>query len=186
MNKSQLIDAVQKTLGEGATHKAAAEAVDTVLSTIVREVGKGGTVTIAGFGTFLKRKRAARVARNPRTGVTVKVRATSVPSFRPSQNFKDVVTKKTKLAKDGSAISRAVTSEAKTAAAPAKKAAPVKKTAPAKAVAPVKAAPAKEAPKKVTAKKAAAPSKAAPVKKAAPKADAKNAASAKKGAGKKK
>lgn len=194
MNKNQLIEAVQKSLGSDTTHKTAAEAVDTVLSTIVREVSKGNTVTVAGFGTFLKRKRAARLARNPRTGVAVKVRATSVPSFRPSQNFKDAVTKKVKLPKEGSAISRAksvtesvkepvaVKAPAKKVAAkkaapakvPAKKAAPVKAAVPAKKAAPVKkAAPAKKAPvAKVAAKKVAA-KKAAPVKKSAKKASAK-------------
>jgi len=33
-----------------------------------------------------QRRRAARVARNPRTGETVKVKPTSVPAFRPVPN----------------------------------------------------------------------------------------------------
>lgn len=185
MNKHQLIETVQKTLGPDTSYKAAAEAVDAVLSGIVREVSKGDTVTVAGFGTFLKRKRAARLGRNPRTGAPVKVRATSVPGFRPSQHFKDAVTKKVKLPKDGSAISR-VKVEANTAAAAkksapakatsakvtAKKAAPVKAAAPAKKAAPAKTAPAKKAaPVAKSAAKKAAPAKAA-AKKAAPVAKA--------------
>jgi DNA-binding protein HU-beta len=186
VNKNQLIEAVQKSLGSDTPHKTAAEAVDTVLSTIVREVSKGNTVTVAGFGTFLKRKRAARLARNPRTGVAVKVRATSVPSFRPSQNFKDSVTNKVKLPKEGSVISRAKTvKEAAAVKAPAKKVAPVK--APAKKAAPVKAPAKKVAPVKKVAAKKAAPVAKAPAKKAAPvkKVAAKKAAPAKKASAKK-
>jgi len=54
-------------------------------------VHKGDSVTITGFGVFEQRRRAARVARNPRTGETVKVKPTSVPAFRPGAQFKAVV-----------------------------------------------------------------------------------------------
>lgn len=161
MNKADLIAAVEKSTSAAVTPAVAAEAVDAVFSTIVRSVAKGESVTVIGFGVFEKRKRAARVARNPRTGAPVKVRATSVPAFRPSDTFKAATTKKVKLPKDGSVIRRGALSGTP---APVKVAAPVKKAAPAKKVAPVKVAPAK----KVAVKKAA-PAKVAPVKRVASK-----------------
>lgn len=165
MNKADLIAAVEKSTGEAVTPAVAAEAVDAVFSTIVRSVAKGESVTIIGFGVFEKRKRAARVARNPRTGEPVKVRATSVPAFRPSPGFKESLSSKVKLPKTGSVIRRAAKA---TAPVVAKKAAPVKVSLVKKAAAPVKkAAPVKVSPKKaVPAKKA--PAKKAPAKKAAP------------------
>ena len=162
MNKAQLIAAVAASTGEQVTDAVAAEAVDAVFSAVVRAVTKGDSVTVTGFGVFEKRKRAARVARNPRTGEKVRVRATSVPSFRPSANFKDAVAKRTKLEKTGSVIKRAASAKvvAPTPPPSTKKAAPAKKVAVKKAA----PAPAKKVPAKSVAKKAA-PAKKAPAKK---------------------
>jgi DNA-binding protein HU-beta len=77
--------------------RQATAAVEHIVDTIVRAVHKGESVTITGFGVFEQRKRAARVARNPRTGETVKVKPTSVPAFRPGAQFKAVVAGAQKL-----------------------------------------------------------------------------------------
>jgi len=81
MNKAELIDVLTEKLG--TDRRTATEAVEHVVDTIVRAVHRGDSVTITGFGVFEQRRRAARVARNPRTGETVKVKPTSVPAFRP-------------------------------------------------------------------------------------------------------
>ena len=89
MNKAELIDVLTDKLG--SDRRQATAAVENVVDTIVRAVHKGDSVTITGFGVFEQRRRAARVARNPRTGETVKVKPTSVPAFRPGAQFKAVV-----------------------------------------------------------------------------------------------
>jgi DNA-binding protein HU-beta len=171
MNKAELIDVLTQKLG--SDRRQATAAVENVVDTIVRAVHKGDSVTITGFGVFEQRRRAARVARNPRTGETVKVKPTSVPAFRPGAQFKAVVAGAQRLPSEGPAVKRGVVAGAakKTAAkkAPAKKAAtkaPAKKTA-------AKKAPAKKAATKAPVKKAATK---APAKKAATKAPAKKAA----------
>jgi DNA-binding protein HU-beta len=178
MNKAELIDVLTQKLG--SDRRQATAAVENVVDTIVRAVHKGDSVTITGFGVFEQRRRAARVARNPRTGETVKVKPTSVPAFRPGAQFKAVVSGAQKLPSEGPAVKRGVVASAakKTAKrAPAKKAAtkaPAKKAAtkaPAKKAA--TKAPAKKAATKAPAKKAATK---APAKKAATKAPAKKAA----------
>jgi DNA-binding protein HU-beta len=179
MNKAELIDVLTQKLN--TDRRQATAAVENVVDTIVRAVHKGDSVTITGFGVFEQRRRAARVARNPRTGETVKVKPTSVPAFRPGAQFKAVVSGAQRLPSDGPAVKRGVVAGAakKTAAkkAPAKKAAAKK--------APAKKAPAKKAVTKAPAKKAAtkAPVKKAvtkaPVKKAATKAPAKKTAAKK-------
>ncbi|MDV7202558.1 HU family DNA-binding protein [Mycolicibacterium fortuitum] len=188
MNKAELIDVLTTKLG--TDRRQATAAVENVVDTIVRAVHKGDSVTITGFGVFEQRRRAARVARNPRTGETVKVKPTSVPAFRPGAQFKAVVSGAQRLPSEGPAVKRGVT------AGPAKRTAAKKtaaKKAPAKKVA-AKKAPAKKAATKAPAKKAAtkAPAKKAatkaPAKKAATKAPAKKAATkapAKKAAAKK-
>ena len=173
MNKAELIDVLTDKMG--TDRRQATAAVENVVDTIVRAVHKGESVTITGFGVFEQRRRAARVARNPRTGETVKVKPTSVPAFRPGAQFKAVVSGAQRLSAEGPAVKRGATATpgrkaaakkaVKKAAtkAPAKKA-PVKKAAPAKKAAVKKAAPVKKA----TPAKKAAVKKAAPVKKATP------------------
>ena len=181
MNKAELIDAL--TTKMGTDRRQATEAVENVVDTIVRAVHKGDSVTITGFGVFEQRRRAARVARNPRTGETVKVKPTSVPAFRPGAQFKAIVSGAQRLAAEGPAVKRGVAAgPAKRAAkkAPAKKTAAKKTTAAAKKTAPAKKSTA-AAKKTAPAKKAATK---APAKKAAAKAPAKTAAAAKKTASK--
>lgn len=175
MNKAELIDVLTTKLN--TDRRQATAAVENVVDTIVRAVHKGDSVTITGFGVFEQRRRAARVARNPRTGETVKVKPTSVPAFRPGAQFKAVVSGAQRLPSEGPAVKRGVVAGGaakKTAAkkAPAKKATAAKKAAPAKKAA-AKKAPARKAATKAPAKKTATK---APVRKAATKAPAKKAA----------
>ena len=88
MNKSQLVDALADRLGD---RKAAATAVDALLQIVVDTVRSGDSVSLAGFGVFESRARAARTGRNPRTGETVAVPATTVPAFRPGTGFRNAV-----------------------------------------------------------------------------------------------
>lgn len=167
MNKAELIDVLTQKLG--SDRRQATAAVENVVDTIVRAVHKGDSVTITGFGVFEQRRRAARVARNPRTGETVKVKPTSVPAFRPGAQFKAVVSGAQRLPAEGPAVKRGVGASA------AKK---VAKKAPAKKA--TKAA--KKAATKAPARKAATK---APAKKAATKAPAKKAVKATKSPAKK-
>ena len=88
MNKQQLVDAVGERLGDRRT---AAAAVEAVLDTVTGALADGERVALFGFGVFERVDRAARTARNPATGGTVEVPATSVPRFRPGQGLKDAV-----------------------------------------------------------------------------------------------
>lgn len=104
MNKAQLIDLLAQRMG--GDKRSASAAVEGVVDIVVRTVQAGENVTITGFGVFEKRSRAARVARNPRTGETVRVAPTSVPSFRPGTNFKAVVSGAAELPADAPAVKR--------------------------------------------------------------------------------
>jgi DNA-binding protein HU-beta len=161
-NKAQFVELLAERL-DGDKKKAQA-ALDAVIDTIYQSVSKGERVVLTGFGAFEKRNRAARTARNPATGATVKVKKTSVPAFKPGAEFK------------------AVTSGAKKLARPVKKAATAARKAVAKATptkAPAKKAPAKTAAKstarKTTATKATAARKTTAAKKAPAKTAAKKA-----------
>lgn len=89
MNKEGLVEAVHGVLG--GTKVQAEQAVETLIDSIVKSLKKGDEVSIAGLGIFSVKTRAAREARNPRTGETVKVAAMRVPKFRPAKALKDAV-----------------------------------------------------------------------------------------------
>ena len=87
MNKSDLVATV--ALETGFSKRVAAQTIDAMLEAVRRAVARGERVSLPGFGTFEKRLRAPRAARNPSTGERVQVPATPVPFFRPGQDFKD-------------------------------------------------------------------------------------------------
>jgi len=70
---------------------AAEQAVDTIIDSIVSTLRQNGEVSIAGLGIFSARQRAARTARNPRTGESIQVPAMRVPKFRPAKGLKEAV-----------------------------------------------------------------------------------------------
>jgi DNA-binding protein HU-beta len=88
MNKRDLTDAISERMGD---KKSATEAVNAVLETIQSAVASGDKVAITGFGVFEKSERPARTARNPATGATINVPASSVPKFRAGADFKALV-----------------------------------------------------------------------------------------------
>ncbi len=88
MNKSQLVDALADRLEDRGV---AVSAVDALLEIVVETVRSGDSVSLTGFGVFESRARAARTGRNPRTGETVDVPATTVPAFRPGTGFRNAV-----------------------------------------------------------------------------------------------
>lgn len=90
MNKTELIAAVAEQAN--LTKKEAEAAVNAVVATITETVAKDEKVQVVGFGTFERRTRAAREARNPRKPEeTIEIPATNVPAFKAGKAFKDAV-----------------------------------------------------------------------------------------------
>ena len=89
MNKTELIAAVAEKAA--LSKKDAEKAVKAVFDSVEGALKAGDKVQLIGFGTFEVRERAAKEARNPRTGETVKVPATKVPAFKAGAALKDAV-----------------------------------------------------------------------------------------------
>ncbi len=89
MNKAELINCVAETAGLSKT--AASDAVEAVLGGITTTLASGDSVSLVGFGTFSVADRAARTARNPRTGEAIQVAASKAPKFKPGKALKDAV-----------------------------------------------------------------------------------------------
>ena len=86
MNKRDLVEQVAEK--SGLTLADAERALSGVVETIHDAVANGERVTVPDFGTFEKRERSARTGRNPQTGETLQIAATSVPGFKPAAAFK--------------------------------------------------------------------------------------------------
>ncbi|MEI6400403.1 MAG: HU family DNA-binding protein [bacterium] len=91
MNKAAIVELVQEKIG--GTKVQAEMVVDSILDAVVGTLKKGEEVSIAGLGIFSVKMRAARTARNPKTGASVSVPATRVPKFRAAKALKDAVAK---------------------------------------------------------------------------------------------
>lgn len=88
----QKSDLVEKIADEAGISKAAADrALKSLLDSVTRALKKGDRVSLVGFGTFSVSKRAARTGRNPRTGETIRIKASKAPKFAPGKSLKDAV-----------------------------------------------------------------------------------------------
>ena len=86
MKKDELVAAIadKAELSKADADRALAALVDTVTST----VAGGDKLQIPGLGTFEPRARSAREGRNPQSGETIKIAATTVPGFKAATAFK--------------------------------------------------------------------------------------------------
>jgi len=89
MNKQSIVEIVHEKMG--GTKVSAEQTVDTIITTTIDTLKKGEEVSIAGLGIFSTKLRAARTARNPRTGDSIEVPEMRVPKFRASKALKDSV-----------------------------------------------------------------------------------------------
>jgi DNA-binding protein HU-beta len=89
MNKAALVEIVHAITN--GTKTQAEEIINSLGEAITKSLKKGDDVAWAGLGTWTTKKRAARTARNPKTGAAVQVAATRVVKFKVSKALKDIV-----------------------------------------------------------------------------------------------
>jgi DNA-binding protein HU-beta len=89
MNKSEFVAAVADSAE--MTKADAERAVEALFKVVKKALKSGDSISLVGFGTFSVRKRAARTGRNPRTGDTIKIKASKVPAFKAGKGLKDAI-----------------------------------------------------------------------------------------------
>jgi DNA-binding protein HU-beta len=93
MNKNGLVAEVAKRTG--ASKAEIARTVDAAMDVVRETVAKGERVSLVGFGTFERKRRNKRIARNPRKPETpIVVPARDLPWFIPGKEFKQMVAAK--------------------------------------------------------------------------------------------
>ena len=89
MNKGDLVSAMAAKAG--FTLKDADEAYKAFVASVAEALKRGEEVSLAGFGTFKVKTRAARKGVNPQTKKVINIPAAKVPTFKFGKNFKDLV-----------------------------------------------------------------------------------------------
>ena len=91
MNKTELIEAIAKKTG--MTRKDSDRALNAALEAVTEALAAGDKVQVMGFGSFEVKDRAARTARNPKTGEPVEIEAFKAVQFHAGKALKDAVAK---------------------------------------------------------------------------------------------
>jgi DNA-binding protein HU-beta len=86
MNRKELIAVLAAKTG--STKIEADRHILALIEIISNTLEQGGKINLNGFGVFDVRERAPRVGRNPRTGETIKIKATKVPAFKAGATLK--------------------------------------------------------------------------------------------------
>ena len=89
MNKVELVAAIAEK--SELTKVDAEKALKAFIDTVTDELKNGGKVQLVGFGTFETTERAARTGRNPKTGETIEIGASTSPKFKAGKALKDAI-----------------------------------------------------------------------------------------------
>lgn len=90
MNKAELID----TLAErtALSKKQVESVIDSLQETVTSQLKNGQEVSLTGFGTFLAKRREARMGVNPQNPTEkIQVPAVTVAKFKAGKNLKEAL-----------------------------------------------------------------------------------------------
>ena len=73
------------------TKEKAGEILNILTDEITEAMRKNDPVTLIGFGTFSRRERNARTGKNPQTGASIQIPASSSVGFKAGKSLKDIV-----------------------------------------------------------------------------------------------
>lgn len=91
MTKSEFIDVVAKNSGSEVSKAAVRQIVDATFQEMVKAIKKEKRFSVPGFGTFTVRARKAKTGRNPKTGESIKIKASKTVGFKPAPSVKDIL-----------------------------------------------------------------------------------------------
>lgn len=89
LTRAELAEAVHIAIG--LSRAECAGLVESVLDEVGEKLIAGENVKISSFGSFVLRRKGARVGRNPKTGVEVPIAPRTVLTFRPSQLLREQI-----------------------------------------------------------------------------------------------
>ena len=90
MNKDELVTSIAQAFkSDGMTKKQINKMLEVIFQEIGKSIKRSNRFKYPSFGTFTVRNRKARTGHNPRTGETMKIRASKSVGFKPSPKLKN-------------------------------------------------------------------------------------------------
>ncbi len=87
MTKADLIEKVQAVYGD-LSKRQVALVVDAVFDHLAKGIRRDKRFSMPGFGTFVVKKRAGRIGRNPKTGAEIQIAPSKTVGFKPAPELK--------------------------------------------------------------------------------------------------
>jgi len=89
MTKQEFIEVISKRAEKHDVSRAAIKAIiDSTFEEMVKTIKKEKRFSVPGFGTFTVRTRKAKTGRNPKTGESIKIKASKTVAFKPAPSVK--------------------------------------------------------------------------------------------------
>ena len=85
MTKAEIVNEI--SLKTGAGRKEVLQIVEGFMESVKASLASGENVYLRGFGSFILKHRAEKVARNINKNTSVVIPAHDVPAFKPSRDF---------------------------------------------------------------------------------------------------
>jgi DNA-binding protein HU-beta len=71
--------------------------IETFFKVVKDKMADGNNIYVRGFGSFINKRRAAKVGRNISQNAAIHIPEHYIPSFKPSKSFVDVIKKSDKV-----------------------------------------------------------------------------------------
>lgn len=85
MTKAEIVNEI--SLKTGTDRKEVLQIVEGFMDNVKKSLANGENVYLRGFGSFVVKHRAEKVARNINRNTTVIIPAHDIPAFKPSDSF---------------------------------------------------------------------------------------------------
>ena len=85
MTKADIVNEISKDLG--VEKRMVQEIVDAFMESVRNSLSENNNVYLRGFGSFIIKKRATKVARNISKNTTITIPEHNIPAFKPAKSF---------------------------------------------------------------------------------------------------
>ncbi len=97
MRKADLINQISEKTGIPKVDVLVT--LETLFKEVKESLGKGENIYIRGFGSFITKKRAAKIGRNIKKNVAVEIPEHYIPAFKPAKEFVQDIKSKNMISK---------------------------------------------------------------------------------------
>lgn len=92
MNRAELIEALAERAG--LKKQKAKEVLGAYMEIVTEKLSENEEITLVGFGTLTPRPQSSRLARNPKTGTPVMIKARTTVKFKPGKFLLEAINNK--------------------------------------------------------------------------------------------